>query len=253
MHLLLSTDFDGTLVTHPEKNPFAPDFIKQLTRLRESHKVTWVINTGRSWHILEHSLGRIPPAIPPDWVVVLEREAYEIKGKESIPLNPWNQNCRRIHSQLFEESNSTFNAIRKACAHFSNIQLVEDEGCPLGIIAADDQQANEVDAIVKEHIKHLENLSIMRNTIYFRFCHIEYHKGSALNAIAKKLDIPVSQRFVVGDQLNDLQMLDRKVAKHIACPSNASDAVKNRVLEQGGYIANQPDQRGIAEALQKFF
>ena len=253
MHLLLSTDFDGTLVSPNEKGPFAPDFLRELESLRQRHPVTWVINTGRNWSLLEQSLIQIPAPIYPDWVVVIEREAYQIADKKTISLSHWNDLCKIRHQKLFHDNEGLLKNIHAACSHFPGIQLVEDEGSPLGIIAANLAQADQIDVIVKKYLLTSDDLSLMRNTIYFRFCHRDYHKGSALSAIAEEIQIPQEHRFVIGDHLNDLQMLDRNVAQFIACPSNSAKSVKAKVKEQDGYIATLPYQAGIAEALQYFF
>ena len=62
---------------------------------------------------------------------------------------------------------------------------------------------------------------MVRNTIYFRFAHRDYTKGSALGAITRELGLGAQNCFAVGDHLNDLSMLNRSYAQQLTCPANA--------------------------------
>ncbi len=61
------------------------------------------------------------------------------------------------------------------------------------------------------------------------------------------------QIMAVGDHLNDLPMLDRRYAHHLACPANAVDAVKKRVITQGGHVSSTNVAEGLVEAWDRFF
>jgi hydroxymethylpyrimidine pyrophosphatase-like HAD family hydrolase len=106
-----------------------------------------------------------------------------------------------------------------------------------------------VNEIIREH----PEISTVRNGPYFRFAHVDYHKGSCLAEIQKLLDLTPSSTFIAGDNLNDLPMLQRKFGHYIACPSNSVPEVLAQVKSDGGYIANLEAGAGIAEALRFFF
>jgi hydroxymethylpyrimidine pyrophosphatase-like HAD family hydrolase len=59
--------------------------------------------------------------------------------------------------------------------------------------------------------------------------------------------------MAVGDHLNDLPMLDRRYAHHLACPANAVDAVKKQVASQGGHVCTAGIASGVVEAWDRFF
>jgi hydroxymethylpyrimidine pyrophosphatase-like HAD family hydrolase len=94
--------------------------------------------------------------------------------------------------------------------------------------------------------------NFMRNTIYLRFCHEAYSKGTALGELARLTGITREEIFAAGDHYNDLPMLDGRFARWVACPSNACDAVQRAVREAGGYVARGTASHGIAEALRHF-
>tara|TARA_B000000565_G_C23721357_1_gene353535 strand:- start:695 stop:1060 length:366 start_codon:yes stop_codon:yes gene_type:complete len=101
--------------------------------------------------------------------------------------------------------------------------------------------------------KKAKSLSYERNTIYLRFSHSEYNKGTAAVALAKTLGVTIEKTFVIGDNYNDLKMLNREVAGMIACPANSVPTVKQEVEQIGGFVASKNYGAGTAEALSHFF
>jgi len=91
-----------------------------------------------------------------------------------------------------------------------------------------------------------------RNTIYLRFCHADYHKGTALAELARLIDIPRENIFAAGDHHNDISMLNGQFAAMPACPANAIEEVKTAVRDAGGYIAERQHGAGVHEALKHF-
>jgi hydroxymethylpyrimidine pyrophosphatase-like HAD family hydrolase len=102
-------------------------------------------------------------------------------------------------------------------------------------------------------LQNWPTLVAVRNSIYFRFSHKFYHKGACLEAIGNGLGVPSAQIMVVGDHLNDLPMLERRYARHLACPGNAVDEVKERVRAEGGYVSTASVAAGTVEAWDSLF
>ncbi|HEY0256435.1 MAG TPA: HAD hydrolase family protein, partial [Candidatus Methylacidiphilales bacterium] len=78
-------------------------------------------------------------------------------------------------------------------------------------------------------------------------------KGVCLEAIANGLGVLPMQTFVIGDHLNDLPMMDRRYARHLACPGNAVDEVKKKIQMEGGYVAQASVAEGTVEAWDHLF
>lgn len=255
--LLISTDFDGTLIpllpSEQADTAFARPFMERLLKLRKQRKIVWIINTGRNWDSLRQTLYDENAEMFPDWVVTVERFAHRVENRRLFDLAPWNQTCEEDHHTLFQEVAPIFERLRKACAHLRDLAMVRDIGSPLGFIASDMSQAELLEEICLEHTQEHPDLELVRNTIYFRFGHRKYTKGSALQAIARELGLRARDCFAIGDHANDIPMLDKAVAHHLACPGNASDSVKKRVRDQGGYLARAEAAIGVAEALDHFF
>jgi len=251
--LLISTDFDGTIFNHDSSTPLSDAFLDWIAGARRKRRIVWVINTGRDWESLERELTHHDPPVWPDWVALVEREIHRVDNRRTTPLHEWNRTCTEIHTDLFARARPEFERARESLQSFKDLKMVDDIGSPLGLVAADDQQADEVESAITPLLSKFPEMHAVRNSVYFRFAHIDYHKGSCLGMIAGEEAIPPEHCFAAGDHHNDLAMLERKYAHAIACPSNSDQRVLDWVSQQNGYIASQPAGDGVAEALEHFF
>lgn len=110
----------------------------------------------------------------------------------------------------------------------------------------------QVAAELTEAAAHHPDFAFQRNTIYLRFCHRAYHKGSALQELCRLEGLSREEVFAAGDNLNDLSMLDGRPAALTACPANAMLLVKETVQASGGYVAGASFGAGVAEAMEYF-
>jgi HAD superfamily hydrolase (TIGR01484 family) len=248
--LLLSTDFDGTILDHDLPPPMAPEFFDWLEAERARRPVVWVINTGRDWDSLRVELERRQARCLPDWVVLIEREVHRVEAGALLPHHEWNNRCLDVHADLFTRADAMMESLRRELTRFDGLQIIRDVGSPLGLIAASEAQAEEVDRALHPLYQAFPDLHAVRNTVYFRFAHIDYHKGSCLALIQEETGIGPEHTIAAGDNLNDLPMLRRRCARHLICPSNALPEVCRQVRSEGGVVAGLPAGAGVAEALR---
>lgn len=249
---LLSTDFDGTLVEHGAIPPVSPALFETLMTLRQ-RGVKWAINTGRVlWHI-EAGLREFDFPFPPDYVLTSEREVFQrdASGKW-VDFGDWNQRCVQDHDWLFSQASPLLADIharfdREPWAHFEF-----DGERMVGIVTDTLEQMDEVCVFLERERVRVPGFNFMRNTIYLRFCHEAYSKGTALGELARLTGIQREEIFAAGDHYNDLPMLDGRFAQWVACPVNSCDAVKRAISEAGGFVATLPASDGVVEALAKF-
>lgn len=244
---MICTDFDGT-IAEADGRPISPAFFSRLRAWRKVRPVYWVINTGRTYESLEAELVRRQAPIWPDWAVAMEREIWLIRNRRAVGWLEWNRKCEVMHTQLFESVHPVWRLIEDYVSKHTRAQLVADAGSPLGIIAASEDEADEISAYMDPILANWPTLVAVRNSIYFRFSHKFYHKGACLEAISNGLGVLASQILVAGDHLNDLPMMERRYARYLACPGNAVDAVKEKISTQGGYVAKANVAEGIVEA-----
>ena len=86
---LISTDFDGTLHTDFE-NPPVPKELETLIGALQQRGTYWIINTGRDLTSLMESLTKAGLSIRPNYVVVVEREIYELQESDYVSVRDWN-------------------------------------------------------------------------------------------------------------------------------------------------------------------
>src|SRR3954469_6729031 len=99
---LLSTDFDGTIVSRVSE-PVLDSSCLELIRDLQNRGAVWAINTGRSVDLLESGLTDFDFPIRPDFILTSERDVLR-PGKNGEPweaYGDWNQRCAREHRDLF--------------------------------------------------------------------------------------------------------------------------------------------------------
>ncbi|HEY2568293.1 MAG TPA: hypothetical protein VGI25_03130, partial [Candidatus Udaeobacter sp.] len=99
---LLSTDFDGTLVSHLGEPALDRQCMKLIRDLQDAGAI-WAINTGRSVDLLESGLANFDFRIRPDFILTTERDVFRPgrNGDNWEPFGDWNDRCARDHAELF--------------------------------------------------------------------------------------------------------------------------------------------------------
>lgn len=250
---VLSFDFDGTLLCPGEEVPLDPVFFTKIEELRQQGWI-WVINTGRSLlHMLEgFQDGKFPFA--PDYLVAREREIYtpdELGRWHTIP--EWHEKCAADHHVFFEEAQPFLKEVKQFIEEQTTAQWIEEEGDPAGIVSSTVEEMRDIVEWVDARKHVCPQMGYLRNTIYLRFSHKDYHKGSSLREIARLENVPTERVFAIGDGHNDMDKLHPSVAGMIACVGNTTDQeVRDHVVFHGGYVAQGIGSLGSVEALGYF-
>ncbi|MFL6538167.1 MAG: HAD family hydrolase [Chthoniobacterales bacterium] len=251
---LISTDFDGTLVSHdtePVVDVLCMDLIAQL----KAGGAAWAINTGRSVQLLESGLLDFDFPVHPDFILTSERDVFQASTNGRLrwePFGDWNERVARDHNELFSSAKSVLAEVIDFVTQKTRARLIYQENGLEGLIAADEAEMDRIIEFVDKARETNPKFAYQRNTIYLRFCHSDYHKGAALRELARLIGVPREYTFAAGDHYNDLSMLDGQFASMPACPANAILQVKEAVRGAGGYVARQPYGAGVREALLHF-
>lgn len=249
---LLSTDFDGTLVDHFVQPPVVPELFDALAELR-SRGVLWAVNTGRELHHILEGLAEFHFPIDPDFVLTAEREVFHRKSDGGWQdFGDWNSRCVSAHADLFAKAGPLLQDIRAFLAANVKAHPIFEGEHMIGLATETDADMDRVCEFLEKERARIPGFQFMRNTVYIRFCHEDYSKGTALAELARLMEIGRDEIFAAGDHYNDLPMLDGLFAKYVACPVNSVDAVKQVVRNAGGYVAEGAASAGIVEALHHF-
>jgi len=250
---LLSTDFDGTLVAHasdPVLDPRCMDLIKAL----QDDGAIWAINTGRSVQLLESGLVDFEFPVHPDFILTSERDIFRPapNGGRWEPYGDWNTRVARDHAELFASASSVLAEVIDFVNHKTRARVIYERHGPEGLVAQDEAEMERIISFIDEVRAPHPKFHYQRNTVYLRFCHVDYHKGAALAELSRLIEIPRTETFAAGDHFNDISMLDGRFAQYPACPGNAIPEVKEAVRNAGGYVARAECGAGVYEALMHF-
>lgn len=251
---LLCFDFDGTFID-PENSREIDTSLKTALNLAREKNAAIVINTGRSLIDATEGIYKCGMKILPDYIIALEREIYQPnRFKRWIDLGKWNAKCRKDHIKLLKKQRKFIETIRIYVEQETKARWVASQDEPAAIIASSEEEMDSICSHLDVKItqRKPKYLAYERNSIYLRFSHSEYNKGTAAIALGKMLEIPKEKTFVIGDNYNDLKMLNQEVAGMIACPQNSVPMVKEKVIGIGGYVATNSYGAGAAEALNHF-
>jgi hydroxymethylpyrimidine pyrophosphatase-like HAD family hydrolase len=211
----------------------------------------WAINTGRSLEHIVEGVTLFKAPVEPDFLLTHEREVWRRDENGGWhEFGDWNQICRERHTELFRQSQEIFRRVRELIVGAHDVNLIEENGTPSGLITADEAVMERVAARLDELRASVPKFHYQRNTIYLRFCHADYDKGSALGELSRLTGISRDEVFAVGDHFNDLPMLDGRYAQYVACPANAIPEVQATVRAADGHVAEAPYATGSAQALR---
>ena len=250
---LLSTDFDGTIVCRTGQ-PFLDVPCMELIQDLQKQGAMWAINTGRSVDLLESGLLDFSFPFRPDFILTSERDVFRpgSNGSRWEAFGDWNDRCAREHAMLFTSATSVLKQVIDFVNERTNARIIYEADSPAGLIASSEDEMQRISEFIDAARKQEPKFHYQRNTIYLRFCHIDYHKGAVLGELARLLEVPRENIFAAGDNHNDLSMLDGRFAALSACPANAVSEVKDAVRQAGGYVADKECGAGVHEALLQF-
>ena len=250
---LLSTDFDGTIVSRVSE-PVLDRQCMELIRELQNNGSLWAINTGRSVDLLESGLNDFEFPIRPDFILTSERDVFRPgeNGGAWEAFGDWNDRCAADHRELFSTSQSVLAEVIDFVTQKTQARVIYESEGPAGLIAASEDEMDRVTEFIEQARAKNPKFNYQRNTVYLRFCHADYHKGAALAELARLIDIPRENIFAAGDHHNDISMLDGRFAAMPSCPANAIDEVKAAVQSARGYVSQREFGSGVYEALRYF-
>jgi hydroxymethylpyrimidine pyrophosphatase-like HAD family hydrolase len=248
---LISTDFDGTLVSHASNPVFDRDCMELIGELQRGGAL-WAINTGRSVGLLEEGLEDFAFPLQPDFILTSERDVFRPTGSGWEPFGDWNERCAQAHAELYLSASSVLAEVIDFVDRRTKARIIYEADEPAGIVATSEEEMNCLTHFIDRAKANEPKFHYQRNTVYLRFCHADYHKGAILEELSRLTEIPRGVIFAAGDHHNDLSMLDGRYAALPACPANAIGEVKEAVRRAGGWVAEKEFGAGVHEALRYF-
>lgn len=248
---LLSTDFDGTLVSHASDPVFDRDCMQLIADLQRDGAI-WAINTGRSVGLLEEGLEDFAFPMLPDFILTSERDVFRPTKYGWEPYGDWNARCAQAHAELYDSASAILAEVVDFVSHRTKARVIYESDAVAGLIAASEEEMDRLAKFIDQAKAGEPKFHYQRNTVYLRFCHADYHKGAALEELSRLTEIPREAIFAAGDHHNDISMLDGRYAAFPCCPANAIEEVKTAVRNANGRVAEREFGAGVHEALRHF-
>lgn len=192
--------------------------------------------------------------VVPDFAIVVEREIYRFDAGEYEPVFPWYRQCRENHREVFQRFEANWPELMNWIHANASATLYQDKYSPFSVIADSVGDATKIHQRMEEEAESMDDIIYVHNSIYGRFAHAAYHKGSALRELGRVLNIGTDCVITAGDHFNDISMFDPSVARYWIAPSNAIETVAKRVSQhEFGYSARSPYGQGVLDGLNQFF
>ena len=250
---LLGFDFDGTLADVTNQHRVSPHFFTTIKRLQQERPLSWGICTGRSLEFLLEGLTDTQAPFLPDYVVAQERDIFYLNEDQTYsPDHTRNRQARQDLTTLLSDNASTIQKVQRYVEEDTEGEWVSIPDDPAGIIATHEDEIQHAVELYEACTEKSSDLEYQRNTIYLRFSHKQYCKGTAVQYLQKQYHIPHRQTLVMGDNYNDLTMLNPEVAQYYGGPANSISTLKDALHNNGGFLTTGNYANGVIEALNTY-
>jgi hydroxymethylpyrimidine pyrophosphatase-like HAD family hydrolase len=248
---LVATDLDGTLIGSANDLPLYVDFRDRINEIRRRNNAVWVACTGRrhrSFHRFFSPMQSM--GLMPDYVILRHAFIYKLTRHGYWPRMFWNigislhvafnklrapSAIRNWHSLLTGGAN-----------HVTTVRRTRDQLC----LRFDKEESAEVAAeLLRDSVKPFPHLRVFKYLREVDVRSVPFTKGMALGELSRHLKIPASRVLAIGDGLNDISMLDERVAAMVGCPANAVPEVIALVHRRCGHISARESLGGVLDVM----
>ena len=258
---LLVADIDGTLVN--AQREITPP-VRAAVAAAQARGVRVCLATGRIWPSAQQyveDLGADSPAILYNGGMVYDFTSGEVWFRTTLPLQQARDVLtilRRhpaVQPHLYVDDHVYVPAMNETTAIYQRKDNVRTEPVgdlvgwlqvdPMKILIIGERPALE--AVVRE----LDRLPYQVNHVFSEVVYLEIlppgiNKGVALRAMAARLGVPAEEIIAVGDNLNDLAMIE--YAGMGVAMAHAPEALRARAQ----FIAPSNDDHGLEAVIERF-
>src|ERR1700737_1051557 len=150
MHIrLLSTDFDGTIVSRVREPPLERQCMELIRDLQNAGAI-WAINTGRSVDLLESGLADFSFPLRPDFILTTEPDVFlpGSNGEKGGALGEWNERCARAHADLFSASQSVLAEVVDFVNQKTKARVIYEPEGPAGLIRGGEEKMDRFTEVI---------------------------------------------------------------------------------------------------------
>jgi len=248
-------DLDGTVLSPgAEGAVIAAEAIEALNELGR-RGMMWATNSGRDYEdqrrIIEEAVGRGLRALP-DAIMANEVYIHSFRGEPPPAWRAWNAaaraSLRGFHPRIQQRLSPALAGLRE---NYRLEHIAMDAEATAFLVAGEGDMPRRFAAELQRILEAEEDAVVLRNSGWVAVLPRHLGKGAVTGAYLRSRWLEAHQALAIGDQLNDLSMLDGRVTAAVGCPGDAAEEVKAAVRRAGGVVASQPGYRGTLEILEK--
>lgn len=253
---LIALDMDWTLIDYSSgKGTICPELMEFFKEFINKGNHAGIISGRPPWEFgsMVESCGYEFSKPFPDFMVA--REAY-LWEYDTNYVDITELNCKTkddIHELNLSVSthlNDIIKMLKSKGIAISNFCIYGEFATEIHVEASKaDFAMGLVSEYVKEH--NIPNAKVHRNGVMVTIYHKNYGKGNTLKKVSKYYGVEPHEVLAIGDNYNDVSMIDGKIGFIGACVGNAVDDIKNIVKSGGGYVGNGTASVGVMDIIKQ--
>lgn len=216
------------------------------------------IASGRTLENLGEELRRIDMAWSepfPQFVIHEEFYIHWPDAPEQDEIGQWNQACAVSVQELCREVRPHFDS---CAAQMEGLGIgieagVAENDAGLTLVLENPAGAERARILLQDMMPSDSAARVSRNHHILLATPAEHHKGSALDRLRSLGGLHPCDVLAIGDNLNDLAMMEEARGFRCATVQNADPKVQKVVAGRGGHQATQPIAFGIVELFDSIF
>lgn len=252
----VALDFDLTIFDYSRPQDTRV-LIPWFQRLYDANVIAGIAS-GRTLEDLKRELSSIdmPWENPfPQFVIHEEFYIHWPDAPDPGQVERWNQACSVAVRDLCRKVRPYFDTCATQMESLGiRIEFpVTENDAGISLVLEDPAGAERARILLESMLPRNFPARISRNHHILLATPAEYHKGSALDRLRQLAAFDSEDVLAIGDNLNDLAMLDKSRGFRCATVENADPVVRKAVAERQGHQASRPIAFGIVELFDQIF
>jgi len=252
----VALDFDLTMYDYSRPRDTRV-LLPWFQRLQEAGVMVGIAS-GRTLENLREELRRIDISWRqpfPQFVIHEEFYIHWPDAPDQEEIRQWNEACAEAVKELCRGFRPHFDS---CAAQMEGLGIgieagVVENDAGLTLVLENPAGAERARVILQGMMPPGSSARISRNHHILLATPAEYHKGSALDRLRLLGGIDSNDVLAIGDNLNDLAMLEASRGFRCATVSNADPRVGSLVSDRGGRQATKPIAFGVVELFDWIF
>ena len=260
---LVCCDLDGTLLN--DDKSISKENIKWVRKLKEEKNIPFVIVSGRFYPSVKRisdALSVTGPLSCVNGALLYDERGNEIK-RHTLPLETAQKvyslsNCFNVemlsvygkewalesrNGYLFKKKKPIYITDGTLCSFKDTLDHISMN--KLLFMAEEEEELRGLECIIRKEIG--DDVSYYAGSDFLEIMPRNTNKGQAIKDLSSLLSIPLSEIMVIGDDNNDIEMLNLSGVSVVM--ENADDKIKML----GDYITARNNDNGVAHAIKHFW